>query len=87
MSTPMEVLDIQRWMKDAACAGNKEANWFPDIPGRTPEIALAMKICKECLVQQECLNYAIARPELLGIWGGVTARKRGSIRAERNKSE
>jgi hypothetical protein len=52
MSTPMEVLEIQRWMKDAACAGNKEANWFPDVPGRTPEIALAIKICNTCLVKQ-----------------------------------
>ncbi len=80
MSTPMEVFEIQRWMKDAACTNNKEANWFPEKPGRTPETTLAIKICKECLVKQECLDYAVARPELSGIWGGVTARKRSSIR-------
>ena len=84
MSTPIEVLEVQRWMKDASCVGNKEANWFPEKPGRTPEVNLAIKICKDCLVKQECLSYAIAHPELLGIWGGITARKRASIRG-RNK--
>ena len=87
MSTPLEMLNIQRWMKDAACKGNTEGNWFPEAPGNYPEVKIALAICKNCLVKQECYDYAITRPELSGIWGGVTARKRGSIRAERNKSE
>lgn len=87
MSTPLEMLNIQRWMKDAACKGNTEGDWFPEAPGNYPEVKIALAICKNCLVKQECYDYAITRPELSGIWGGVTARKRGSIRAERNKSE
>jgi len=83
MATPMEWLDIQRWMKDAACVGNKEADWFPENPGRTPAIKLAIQICNQCAVKQECTDYALARPDLLGIWGGLSARKRGSIRAQR----
>lgn len=81
MGTPIEMLKIQRWMKDASCVGNREANWFPE-GGITREVNLAIKICKSCLVKQECLNYAIERPELLGIWGGVSAKKRESIRRE-----
>jgi len=79
MSTPIEVLEIHRWMKDAACVGNREANWFPE-PGKRSGTALAIRICKSCLVKKECLNYAIARPELIGIWGGVSAKGRQNIR-------
>jgi WhiB family redox-sensing transcriptional regulator len=87
MSTPLELLNIQRWMKDAACKGNTEGDWFPEAPGNAPAVKIALSICKDCLVKQECYDYAITRPELQGIWGGVTARKRGRIRAEGNKSE
>ena len=84
MASPIEWLEIQRWMKDAACAGNKEGDWFPEHPGRTPAIKLAIEICGQCMVKQECTEYALARPDLVGIWGGLSARKRGTIRAQRN---
>ena len=83
MSTPIELLDIQRWMKDAACKGNTEGNWFPEQPGRTPAIKIAMDICKQCAVKQECLDYAVARPEVLGIWGGKSPKARRVLRAKR----
>ena len=79
MSTSIELLEIQRWMKDAACKGNTEGDWFPEQPGRTPAIKIAMDICNQCAVKQECLDYAMARPQLHGIWGGLSARKRASL--------
>ena len=82
MSTPIEVLDLQRWMKDAACQGNKEGDWFPEAPGNSSAVRIALSICNSCLVKQECFNYAIAHPDLQGIWGGVNARKRGRLRAK-----
>ncbi len=82
MSTSLELLAIQRWMKDAACKGNTEGDWFPDHPGRTPAIKLAIDICNQCAVKQECFDYAMQYPDLHGIWGGVTARKRSSLRAK-----
>jgi len=51
MSTSIELFEIQRWMKDAACKGNT-------------------------------VDYAMARPDLQGVWGGLSARKRGSLRAK-----
>ena len=87
MSTPTEVVEIHRWMKDAACAGNKEANWFPDKSGKNTRASLAVQICNTCLVKQECLNYAVARPEVLGIWGGKSPKARRVLRTKRNKSE
>jgi WhiB family redox-sensing transcriptional regulator len=87
MSTPLEMLDIQRWMSNAACKGNTEGDWFPEQPGRTPAIKLAMDICNRCPVKIECLEYAMIQPNLHGIWGGLSARKRGALRAKRNKGE
>jgi WhiB family redox-sensing transcriptional regulator len=82
MSTSIELFEIQRWMKDAACKGNTEANWFPETPARNPAVVLAISICNQCAVKQECLDYAMARPDLQGVWGGLSARKRGSLRAK-----
>jgi hypothetical protein len=82
MSTPMEMLDVLRWMKDAACKGNTEANWFPEH-GITKEVKLARTICSQCAVKEECLNYAVQQPELLGIWGGTSHRQRRNIRMGR----
>jgi WhiB family redox-sensing transcriptional regulator len=82
MSTSLELFDIQRWMKDAACKGNQEGDWFPEAPGNSSALKIALSICNDCLVKQECFDYAIIRPDLQGIWGGVSARKRGRLRAE-----
>ena len=82
ISTSLEMLNIQRWMKDAACKANTEGDWFPEAPGNSLAVKIALSICSKCLVKQECFDYAIIRPELSGIWGGVSARKRGTLRAE-----
>lgn len=82
ISTSLEMLNIQRWMKDAACNNNTEGDWFPEAPGNSPAVKIALSICGKCLVKQECFDYAIIRPELSGIWGGVTSRKRGKLRAQ-----
>lgn len=82
MSTPFEVLEVQRWMKDAACKGNTEGNWFPEN-GITASVKLAISICNQCAVKQECLNYAVPQPELQGIWGGKSHRQRRNLRMGR----
>jgi WhiB family transcriptional regulator, redox-sensing transcriptional regulator len=76
------MLNIQRWMKDAACKANTEGDWFPEAPGNSLAVKIALSICSKCLVKKECFDYAIIRQELSGIWGGVSARKRGTLRAE-----
>lgn len=82
MSTPLEMLNIQRWMKDAACKGNTEANWFPEH-GVSKAVHLAYRICEQCAVKEECLNYAVQYPDLQGIWGGKSPRQRRHIRMGR----
>ena len=40
----------------------------------------AKRLCQACPVQKECLAYAVANPELQGIWGGFTPRERVKLR-------
>jgi len=73
------------WMADAACKGLDRGGsiFFPQHPG---EFADAKAICARCPVQQECLDYALARPEVDGVWGGYGSGERATMlrRARRN---
>lgn len=44
---------------------------------------MAKRICSECSVVDECLNYALHH-ESYGIWGGLTERERQTMRRIRN---
>lgn len=65
------------WFDDAACRGAGPGPWFSMNVGR------ARRICWECPVRLECLSYALADPELLGLWGGLTAPERARVRRRR----
>ena len=39
----------------------------------------ARKICADCPVQQECLEYALSNRIDHGVWGGTSERKRRRI--------
>lgn len=68
------------WMRDAACAEHPPAWWFPTRGANT---TAARSVCRRCLVRDECLEYALADPELAGVWGGLTERDRQRLRAVR----
>jgi WhiB family redox-sensing transcriptional regulator len=38
-------------------------------------------VCARCLVRAECLDYALADRELVGVWGGLSVRERARVRA------
>lgn len=40
----------------------------------------ARRICAACPVQEKCLAYAMAHPEVVGIWGGRTTYERRMMR-------
>jgi WhiB family redox-sensing transcriptional regulator len=86
MASPLEMFEILQWMKDAGCKGNTKADFFP-IHGQTEQSKLAYSICSRCNVKTECLNYAVERPEIMGIWGGTSHRQRRKIRMQRGISE
>lgn len=71
------------WIDDAVCASTDPEVFFPTPHGNP---APAKAICAGCPVRQECADYALARPSLDGVWGGLTARERGQIRSRKRRA-
>jgi len=68
------------WMRHAACRHHNTNLWFPERGDPTDQ---AKNICSTCPVRNDCLNYAIAIPNLVGIWGGLSTRERRKHRQTR----
>lgn len=66
------------WMVDAACKGTPTNIFFPGTGQNATE---AKSICGTCPVADECLEYALADPDLQGIFGGMSVKQRRKIRA------
>ena len=67
------------WAEQALCAQSDPEAWFPEA-GEAATLAKA--ICGTCPVLAPCRAYALARPELRGIWGGLSERERRAARRE-----
>jgi WhiB family transcriptional regulator, redox-sensing transcriptional regulator len=67
----------ENWKAHGRCAETDPELWFPD-KGHAPRAA--RRICFACPVQEQCLAYALDRPELLGVWGGYTEPERRLMR-------
>ena len=84
----MSVADIlpaenQPWMHKGFCADSPTADlWFPTEAAETANYCESL--CGGCPVRVACLRYAVAHPELEGIWGGVSAHQRRLIRRRQN---
>lgn len=68
------------WMADAACAGADVELWFPPRGRNATE---AKRICASCPVRLQCLDYALAHHETVGIWGGMDRKQRAAVARER----
>lgn len=68
------------WMDEALCAQSDPEAWFPEKGDRP---AAAKRVCADCPVRAECLEYAIEHDERFGVWGGRTERERRELRRER----
>ena len=80
-ATPVE--PEQDWHDDANCLGVEPDLFFPERGASTRE---AKEVCRNCVVQNDCLEYALANSEKFGIWGGMSERERRRIRRQRNAS-
>ena len=67
---------LPAWHRDALCPEYPHINWFP-AQGEPAEPAKA--ICARCLVQPQCLSWALSHDEL-GIWGGTSTNERRAMR-------
>jgi WhiB family redox-sensing transcriptional regulator len=61
------------WTDHAACLGKDPELFYPP-KGENAQDAKA--ICRVCPVAIICLNYALARRERYGVWGGMTEKER-----------
>lgn len=72
------------WANRAACRGLPTGWFFPD---RGEPVADAQAVCATCPVAGDCLAWAVAVPEKMGIWGGTTGRTRRKARMARMRGE
>lgn len=72
------------WMVDGICHPEHEPRhdpriWFP-VDGTG--VIRAQRLCAECPVQVECLEYALDLRMMNGVWGGESERGRRVILKE-----
>lgn len=65
------------WQDRALCAQTDPEAFFPEKGGSTRE---AKRVCVGCDVRAECLEYALAKDERFGIWGGLSERERRKLK-------
>ncbi|WIY83322.1 WhiB family transcriptional regulator [Propionimicrobium sp. PCR01-08-3] len=65
------------WQEQALCAQTDPEAFFPEKGGSTRE---AKRVCQNCEVRSECLDYALANDERFGIWGGLSERERRQLK-------
>jgi WhiB family redox-sensing transcriptional regulator len=84
MATAAEPLTVdgqdKAWQNLANCLGVDPDLFFPERGASTRE---AKEVCRGCVVQADCLEYALANGEKFGIWGGMSERERRRIRRQR----
>ena len=70
----------QPWMADGLCRDHHPSLFFPsDGVG----VDRARRICAECPVKTECLEYALTYRIEHGVWGGASERERRRILRDR----
>ena len=70
------------WMEDALCREIGSEIFFPE-DSDAHAAKRATKICLNCPVIEECLDYALTMPVLHGVLGGMTAQERARFKRRR----
>ena len=70
------------WRNEANCRDSDPDMFFPKF-NKGEYADAAIEFCSKCLVQNQCLTYAVRNKIEDGIWGGMTpeARKKLSRRS------
>jgi WhiB family redox-sensing transcriptional regulator len=70
--------DRSAWRSLAACKGTDPAVFV--VENFRNNVRRAKVICAGCSVRQDCLDYAVRNPELMGVWGCTTTHERRVLR-------
>ena len=74
-----EDIEDRGWQDRALCAQTDPEAFFPEKGGSTRE---AKRVCRNCEVRAECLEYALDHDERFGIWGGMSERERRRLKRQ-----
>ena len=72
--------DDLSWQHKALCSQTDPEAFFPEKGGSTRD---AKRVCAQCEVRAQCLEWAIEHDERFGIWGGMSERERRRYKKER----
>lgn len=76
MAEPLKYYD-EDWREHAACKGESPSVFFFEDTSPNHE---ARRMCYTCPVRIDCLEYATEHEKDWGVWAGVTARVRLTLR-------
>ncbi len=71
------------WMADALCLEHHNRDLW--LISEQYARRIAVHTCRRCLVVDECLAYALDRPDLEGVWGATTTAERSRLRKDRTR--
>jgi WhiB family redox-sensing transcriptional regulator len=76
---------MKDWRHQAACVGEDPELFFPLGSGESSrdQIAQAKAVCDRCPVVGDCLAWALATGQGVGVWGGLDEDERRAL-AQRN---
>ncbi len=73
-------MDDHDWMANGECRFEPPSTFFPsDGVG----VEIAKRICADCKVKAQCLEYALEHRIDHGVWGGTSERQRRRILKKR----
>jgi len=79
---------LAEWWSLAACRSADPELFFPishSGPAAT-QIRRAKAVCAQCVVQPDCLRYALAADPVHGVWGGMSEEERRLLRRREQKA-
>lgn len=80
---PEDYSEAARWMVSALCRDRDPELFFPqDGVG----VERARRVCAQCPVKDECLEYALKTRQEHGVWGGASERERRRMLRRRRVS-
>jgi WhiB family redox-sensing transcriptional regulator len=82
MWNPIFDWDTEGWRARAACRDTDANLFFPagSTGGAVDQIEAAKLVCRQCPVQDECLQFALESNQEAGVWGGRDEDERRRLR-------
>jgi WhiB family transcriptional regulator, redox-sensing transcriptional regulator len=80
---PGDLFASPAFMDLGSCRGMDPDVFFPD---RGESLSPAKAVCAECIVRDECLEFALDQGERFGVWGGTSERERRKLRRARREA-